>query len=192
MAAGVVATLSAANGQPLPSAIRTQPIATAAQFGGTLEVRETAVSDLPKSFGTPLWAVRITAETPAFADVNVVLGQGGSYLTPKMIKLFQQTPSSGRPLVKRLPLDGREGYCAALGVTREDTTYTALLPSPDGQFDLIVSVAVPFASPTPPLEAARHQMLMQKKPLDTVAAMALSIYRQLFSPPRHQDTKKND
>src|SRR5262245_61102 len=187
MAVGVVVTPSAANGQPLPSAIRTQPIAKAAHFGGTLEVREVPVDDLPESFGTPLWSVRVTAETPAFADLNVVLGKGGSYLNATMIKLFQQTPTGRHPLVKRLPLYGREGYCAALGVTRDETTYAALLPSPDGQFDLIVSVAVPFASPTPPFEAARYQMLMQKQPLETVAAMALSIYRQLFSPPKHQD-----
>src|SRR5262245_59540601 len=103
MAVGVVVTPSAANGQPLPSAIRTQPIAKAAHFGGTLEVREVPVDDLPKSFGTPLWAVRVTAETPAFADLNVVLGKGGSYLTPAVIKRFEQAPSTKRPLVKRVP-----------------------------------------------------------------------------------------
>ena len=188
VATAVVATLSAASGQPQPSAIRAQPIAKAAHFGGTLEVREVGIGEVSKSFGTPLWAVRVTAGTRAFADLNVVLVKRGSYLTPEVIKRFEQASSAEAQRVRLA--DGRRGYCAVLGVTRDDTTYTAALPSPDGEFELIVSVAVPFAPPTPPLEAARHQILMQNEPLDTVAAIALSIYRQLFSPPRHQDTRR--
>jgi hypothetical protein len=84
--------------------------------------------------------------------------------------------------------DGRRGYSAVLGFSRIDTTFATVLPSPDGRYEVLVSIATPFeGGPAPNPHAARYQRALRDRPLDAVEAMALTVYQQLFphsGPPR--------
>ena len=71
----------------------------------------------------------------------------------------------------------------------QDRVITTVMTSPDGRYDLVVSIEVPAQFPTPTLAAARYQSLLQREPRELVDAIALSVHRQLFPPPRHQGTK---
>ena len=70
-----------------------------------------------------------------------------------------------------------------------DKAIATVMRSPDGQFDLMVSIQVPAEFPTPTLAAARYRSLLEREPRELVNAIALSVHRQLFPPPRHQGTK---
>ncbi len=88
------------------------------------------------------------------------------------------------PLVRPVRVrNGRRGYSVVLGFSRIDTTFATVLPSPDGRYDVLVSVARPFTDPTPPAKAlSPYQRRMRDHPLDAVEAMALATYKQLFPP----------
>jgi hypothetical protein len=93
------------------------------------------------------------------------------------------------PLIRPIRLaNGGRGYSAVLGFSRIDTTFATVMPSPDGRYELLVSVATPFSSPAPAAgsPAARYWRALHDRPLDTVQAMAMSVYQQLF--PSSRDT----
>lgn len=209
--------------QPPPTAIKPDPVAKAARHPGPLVVRQEGTGEISKAYGTPLWAASVTAEDGSFADVNILLIAGGSFLTPAVTQRFKQAIAApqryasdirrdivGRlqrasdaedraqaerelkeldrlrkcgPLVRAVRLaNGRRGYSAVLGFSRIDTSFATVLPSPNGRYELLVSVATPFDSPAPSAKSPtrRYWKALHDRPLDTVQAMAVSIYRQLF------------
>lgn len=86
------------------------------------------------------------------------------------------------PLIRPVAVcDGRRGYSTVLGFSRIDTTFATVLPSPDGRYEALVSIAIPFAGgPAPNPRATRYQRALRDHPLELVEAMALTVYRQLF------------
>lgn len=89
------------------------------------------------------------------------------------------------PLVRPVPLsNGKRGYATVLGFSRHDTTFATVLPSPDGRYDVLVTVAVPFEPGKLDPATGRYRTRMREQPLQTVQEMALVIYRQLYPPPR--------
>lgn len=89
---------------------------------------------------------------------------------------------AGGPLVRPVRLrNGRRGYSVVLGFSRIDTTFATVLPSPDGRYEIVVSVARPFIDPSAPAKSlSPYQRRMRDHPLDAVEAMALTVYKQLF------------
>ena len=209
--------------QPGPSAIAPQPIAHASQHPGPLLVHQEGTGEIAKAYGTPRWAASVTAADKSFADLSILLIDGGSFLTPEVMRRFAEAVSSPRryaaqiradivgrlsrasdaidraqaerelreldrlrargPLVRPVRLaNGRRGYSAVLGFSRIDTTFATALPSPDGRYELLVSVALPFdrAGLGSRPAAAQYRQQLIGRPLDAVQAMALSVYRQLF------------
>ena len=78
---------------------------------------------------------------------------------------------------------GQRGYSIVLGFSRIDTTFATVLPSPDGRYELLVSIATPFeGGPAANPAAARYQRALRDRPLDVVEATALIAYRQVFPP----------
>ena len=214
---------AAAWAQPGPSAIAPKPIAHAARHPGPLLVHQEGTGEIAKAYGTPRWAASVTAADKSFADLNILLIDGGSFLTPEVVQRFAEAVASPRryaaqiradivgrlsragdaidraqaerelreldrlraagPLVRPVRLaNGRRGYSAVLGFSRIDTTFATVLPSPDGRYELLVSVALPFdrAGLGSRPSAARYRKQLIGRPLDVVQAMALSVYRQLF------------
>jgi hypothetical protein len=223
LATAVVIGAPAAAAQPPPTAIKPDPVAKAARHPGPLVVRQEGTGEISKAYGTPLWAASVTAGDRSFADVNILLIDGGSFLTPAVIQRFKQAIAApqryasdirrdivGRlqrasdaedraqaerelkeldrlrargPLVRAVRLaNRRRGYSAVLGFSRIDTTFATVLPSPDGRYELLISVATPFGSPAPAAKSPtrRYWKALHDRPLDTVQAMAVSVYRQLF------------
>src|SRR5262245_1615131 len=84
----LVAATSATPGWPQPSAIATEPIVRAARSPGALTVREIPTAEIPKGYGTSLWAVRITGADDVFVPVNVLLLESGAFLTPAATQRF--------------------------------------------------------------------------------------------------------
>jgi hypothetical protein len=227
LAAAALVGATAAAGQPSPSAIKPEAVGRAARFAGPLVVREEDTGEISKDYGRPLWAATVAAPDESFADLNVVLVEGGSFLTPAATKRFEaavaQPPryaeemrreivgrrdragdaeergqaerelqeldrlSAIGPLLRPVRLlHDRRGYSAVLGFSRIEVTFATILPSPDGRYDLIVSLSTPFESGglTQTPEAARYQSMLQRRPLDTLEPMALAVHRQLFPPQR--------
>jgi hypothetical protein len=225
---------TAAAGQPSPSAIKPEVVGRAARHPGPLVVREEGTGEVSKSYGTPVWAATVAAPDESFATLNVVLVEGGSFLTPAVTRRFEEAVAApqryaaeirreivGRrnrasdaedraqadrelkeldrlhtssPLLRpvRLP-NGRRGYTGVLGFSRGEATVATILPSPDGHYDLIVSLSTPFepGGLTKTLAAARYQSMLQRHPLDTLEPMALAVHRQLFPPQRIPKARAN-
>ena len=216
-----------AAGQPTPGSIQPAPIARAAGYPGPLVVRPEGTGEISKAYGTPVWAASVTAVDKTFADVNVLLTDGGSFLTSAVRQRFDEAIAAPqryvaairRDIVGRLARAGdaedrsqaehelreldrlrahsrfveavrlpnrRRGYSAILGFSRFDTTFATVLPSPDGRYELLVSVATPFEANAMPASAPsrRYRQRLRDHPLATVEAIALSIYRQLFPAPQ--------
>jgi hypothetical protein len=77
--------------------------------------------------------------------------------------------------------DGPRGYSTVLGFSRIDTTFATVLPSPDGRYEVLVSIATPFdGGPAPNPKAIRYQRALRDRPLDVVEAIALTVYRLVF------------
>jgi len=222
LAAAALVAVAAAASPPQPTAIKAGPIAKAARYTGTLVVAEEGTGELSKAYGHPIWAASVKAHDETFLPVDILLLDGGAFLTADVRQRFEQAiaaPKSyvsgirddivgrlqragdavdreqaqrelreldrlraGGPLVRRVRLrNAQRGYSVVLGFSRIDSTFATVLPSPDGRYELVISVARPFTAPTPPPKSmSPYQRRMREHPLDTVEAMALAVYKQLF------------
>jgi hypothetical protein len=182
-------------------------MARAARHPGPLLLREVEIDEIARTYGTPVWAVNVSAADGSFAVVRILLLDGGSPLAARLAKasaaphdhaaeLRRQAAAAnpdavgqldrlraGGPLVRPVNLsNGRLGYAAVLGIARDSITVATLLPSPDGRYETLVTVDAPFqhqgAAPTP--ELGRYRTRLSGEPLESVQEMAMSVYRQLF------------
>jgi hypothetical protein len=215
VAAALCAAPSAA-AQPSPSAIEPRAVGLRANHPGPLVVREESTGEVaqatvtaPDNSFAPLSIVLVEggiALTPsAIKRFEEAIAAPPRYAAEVRREIAaRRTPVSADedrdraeqeldrlvdsgPLLRAVALPGgRRGYTTLLGFSRSDVTVATILPSPDGRYDLIVSVSAPFelGGLTKTLAAARYQSLLQRHPLDAVEPMALTIHRQLFPPPR--------
>jgi hypothetical protein len=92
----------------------------------------------------------------------------------------------GRHLARAIALPhGNRGYVSLLGFGPSGATFVAVMPSPDGRFDLIVLTGggLESARRTPTAASAPYEDAMQHRPLDVTEAIGVAVSRQLFPPP---------